>query len=724
MFRKNGSPKIIVTLLLLLGNLCVHAQSFPTQFEWKKCFGWDSWYGDEGSKIISLQDGNYFTLGKKTYNGHEAVWSSKMNSKGEILWETSIFDNNSYTGFRAIDAIQSPDGSCILLGRITNYDKLRFNYTNGRDVISVQQKGNYDVLVVKLNNQGKMVWFKIFGGDGEDIPVKILNAPNNQYLLLATTGSNNGDIADSGKNTNGYNQDLWLAKLDANGAILSKKCIGGSGDEIGQDMKPTSDGGFIVVGSTTSNDSGISPNRGGKDVLAVKIDGSTNVTWKKTFGGTQGDNAGRAISQPNGDIILGITSNSSNNDFLFTPSSAFPDNYEENIWLFKLNSNGSLQNKKMFGGSGRDVLNDLILNQDGNYTLIGSTKSNNGNIQDRNRIPSNNNDKYDVVLMKISNRLDFIWEKTIGGSADDEGNSLVETNEGTYIAIGTTQSFDGDVTGNHYNSQDSRDIWLVKLSYSCQTNITTSANLVSVNTDIKASQTITTSDNVSDNSSIHYGAGKSIEIAPGFNSDIGSTIEFNLDGCSNTGGGTNNNPIQIKVNNECREGGMKFKFAPFTPNTDLSQYRMSIQNLDPAIEFAFSGNTLITKNNIPDNGNAYFLLTVSRDGYEDFSYQGYTSTCEHDNAPINCPENNNDVILDKNYYQVGETFTATWTGTLLPTQDLAWYNSNISTISQSGNTFTGKIIAFPASMQAQPDPLLNGSRPCHGATRVEFRQVK
>lgn len=724
MFRRNGSPKIIVTLLLLLGNLCVYAQSFPTNLEWQKCYGWNSWYGDEGTKIIPLQDGSYFTLGKKTYNGFEAIWSSKMNSKGEMLWETSVFDNSSYTGFRAIDGIQNPDGSYILLGKVINYNKLRFNYSNGRDVISTQQKGNYDILVVKLNNEGKMLWFKTYGGDGEDVPVKILNAPDNNYLLVATTGSNNGDMANSGKNTNGFNQDLWLAKLDANGAILSKKCIGGSGDEVGQDMKQTSDGGFMIVGSTTSNDTEIGPNKGGKDVLAVKIDGSTNVVWKKTFGGSQGDNARRVICQSNGDIVLGVTSNSSNNDFVFTPSATFPDNFEENMWLFKLNSNGDLQNKKMFGGSGRDILNDLILCRDGNFTLAGSTKSNNGNIQDRNRIPSNNNDKYDVVLMKISSNFDPIWEKTIGGSADDEGNGLVETNEGAYLAIGTTQSFDGDVTGNHYNSQDSRDIWLIKLNYSCETDITTSKILVSVSTDIVASETITTSDIVSGNSSIHYGAGKSIDIGPGFNSALGDVIEFNLDGCKNSGGSTNSNPIQIKVNNECREGGMKFKFAPFTPNTDLSQYRMSIQNLDPSIEFNFSGNTLITKNNLPDNSNAYFLLTVSRDGYEDFSYQGYTSTCEHDNAPIDCPENNNNVILDKEYYQVGDTFTATWTGTLLPNQGLSWFNTNITAKSQNGNTFTGIINSFPAGTQAQPNSLIDGSRPCHGAVRVEFRQRK
>jgi hypothetical protein len=720
MFKNPKITIIITCIVVLISNLSVKAQNFPTNIEWQRCYGWDVWYGDEGSKITPLQDGNFAVIGKKTLNQRETIWASKINSKGEILWETIISDKESFTGFRAIDMIQNTDGTYVLLGKISGYNNLRFSYTIGRDIKSTPQKGNYDVLVAKLNSDGKMIWHKTFGGSGEDIPVKILSTTDNNYLLLTYTGSGDGDIANSGKNTSGFNQDLWLAKLDPTGNILTKKCIGGNNDEIAYDMKSTPDGGFVIVGSSNSNDAEINPNKGGKDVLAIKIDASNNVIWKKTFGGDQKEEARKVLIEPNGDIVLGISSNSATNDFLFTPSSDFPNNFEENIWLLKLNAAGVLQNKKIFGGSSRDIINDLILTKDGNYTLIGSTKSNNGNIQDRNRIPANNNDKYDLVLIKTSKNLDFIAEKTIGGSEDDEGNGIVETIGGGYIAIGTTQSFNGDIAGNHYSSQDSRDILLIKLNIICETNIITSKNLSVTNLEVTASQTINTSDKISQNSSLRYGAGKSIDITPGFNSDLGSTIEFDLNGCTSII--TNStNPIQIKVNNECREGGMKFEFMPFTPNTNISEYRMSIQSLSPEIEYRFSGNTLITKNNLPDNGNANFILRVAKDGYNDFVYQGYTSTCEHDNAPINCPENDNNVILDKDYYNVGETFTATWTGTLLPTQTLNWYNEHVADVSRTEKSFTGRITEFPAHIQAQPSSLPDGSRPCHGATRVEFR---
>ena len=722
MFRKKVSPKFILSIFLSICSLQVVGQGFPTNLEWQKCYGWNDYYGDEGTKIIPTQDGNYIAMGKKSLSGLEAVWVSKMGYLGDIIWETTVSGDNAWTGFKAQDVIQNPDRSYILIARINNYSNLRFNNSNSLKISPIQNKGNVDILVAKLNEDGNMIWFKTFGGDGEDIPIKILPTNDGNMMLLSYTGSSNGDIANSEKNTSGFNQDLWLAKLDQNGTLLSKKCIGGSGDEAGFDMKKTSDSGFIIVGSSTSNDNDFGPNKGGKDIVAIKIDGSMNVVWKKTFGGNQRDEARKVLAQPNGDIIIGLTSNSSDYDFQFVSSDIFPNNFEENIWLMKLNSNGDIQNKKMFGGAGHDIINELIATRDGNFAIAGSTRSNNGDIRDRNRIPSNNNGKYDVLFMKVSNNFDFIWSKTLGGSSDDEGNGIVETGGGAFIGIGTTQSTDGDVVGNHFSSQNNRDIWFTKINFTCLADLITSIDLVAVNSDVLASQSITASDRVTKNSSIHYGATKNVDLINGFNSEFGTIIDINLAGCSSSGE-INANPIQIKVNNECREGGMKFKFMPFTPNTDLGQYKISVQNLDPKIEFSFNGNTLITKNNLPNNGNAYFVVKVFKEGYEDFEYQGYTSTCEHDNAPIDCPENNRDIILNKEYYGVGETFTASWNGTLLSGQGLSWYNENVETISTTATTFTGKITSFPAHLQAQPGMLPN-SRPCHGSTRIEFRARK
>lgn len=726
MFRKKKDSPFIAFIFLLLNTLLANAQDVPSVMEWQKSYGLDSWYGDEGTKIIPLPFNHYAAVGKKTMQGYETIWVSKLNYKGEVVWETTVIDTKQYIGFRGIDIIQSNDGNYFIVGRVINSEKVHFNFLNGLKQVPLAGKGYYDTILFKLNADGQLIWSKIIGGGGEDIPTKILQTNDNNLLLLTYTTSPDGDVANSGKTTSEFNRDLWLVKLtQEDGSIVSKKCFGGAGDDFGYDIKPTNDGNYVVVGATNSNDTFLKANKGAKDILVAKIDGNFNIIWKKTYGGNETDEARKVLVLPNGDLILGINSNSFTNDFEKTTNEDFPNNYESNIWLFKLNSEGDLQSKKVFGGADNDILNDLILTRDGNFIIAGSTKSSNGMIKDRNRIPGNNFGKFDVVLLKTTSNFDVFWEKTLGGSSDDEGNGVIENGDGTIVAIGTTQSYNGDVSGNHFSTKDGRDIWLVKLNYPCETNINTSKDVVASNVELLASESITTSDRIKQNSSIHYGANKNIDITDGFDSETGNVIEFNVYGC-NTGANSidKSRPIQMKVNNECREGGIKMKFTPFTPNTDLSQYRISVQNFTPTVEYSFSGNTIITKNNAPNAVSLNFTLTIARDGYEDFIYQVFANTCDHDNAPLDCPENNNDIILDKEYYQVGDTFKATWTGSLITNQSLLWYNTNVSEISKIGNTFTGKIESFPAAIQAQGSPLPDGSRPCHGSTRVEFRQPK
>jgi hypothetical protein len=725
MSGKKTVLQIITCLLAFSVFFKTNAQSSATSIEWQRCYGYglNAWYGDEGIRISPTQDGNFITTSKKTLQGYETIVASKINTKGELLWETIIFDDKAYTGFRGVDVIQNSDGGYILIGKVVSVQKLSFVSTDLRNVeFNTGAKGYYDILITKLNAQGQKEWFKLLGGSGEDIPVRALLTSDNNIMLVSSTTSSDFDVFDSGK-IPGIYRDIWVTKLSQNGNILAKKCFGGNYDDLPLAMKKSSDGHFVIVGSTNSDDGLLGPTKGAKDVFAIKIDESLNTIWKKTFGGNQNEEARALVALPNGDLILGIVSNSLTDDFFIEPSNAYPSNFQENVWLFKLNSDGNMVQSKIFGGAGRDFVNDLIFTQDGNCVFIGSTNSNNGSITDRNRIPENNNDRYDVFLMKTTTGFDTIWQKTMGGSEDDEGNGIVETQDRTLITIGTTKSFNGDVDGNHENNQDPRDIWITKLGYPCQNEIITSADVVATNADLVAAETIQSSDRISDNSSVRYSANKNIDLKDGFNIELGSVLEINLFGCTNASAGISNLPIQVKTNNECREGGMKFTFHPYTPDTDLSQYRMSIQNLDPSIEFKFSGNTLITKNNIPDNRNAYYMLTVSRNGFKDFIVEGYTSTCEHDGAPIDCPENTSTVILDKDYYNVGDTFTATWTGQLIPNQTLEWYNDNVTIISRSEKAIVGRINAFPSHLQAQPG-VFPYYRPCHGAVRVDFRKVE
>ncbi|RZL44223.1 MAG: hypothetical protein EOP00_20690, partial [Pedobacter sp.] len=126
MSGKTTTLKLVTCLLALSVFFKTNAQNSATAIEWQRCYGWDSWYGDEGVRISPSQDGNYITTSKKTLQGYETIVASKVNSRGELLWETIIFDDRAYTGFTGVDVIQNSDGGYILVGKVVNTQKLSF----------------------------------------------------------------------------------------------------------------------------------------------------------------------------------------------------------------------------------------------------------------------------------------------------------------------------------------------------------------------------------------------------------------------------------------------------------------------------------------------------------------------------------------------------------------------------------------------------------------------
>jgi hypothetical protein len=173
-----------------------------------------------------------------------------------------------------------------------------------------------------------------------------------------------------------------------------------------------------------------------------------SIQWQKSLGGTS-DEAAYSIKQTNdgGYIIAGYGS-SSNGDVTVNLGM-------EDYWIVKIDSTGNIQWQKSFGGSSSDYAKSIQQTIDGGYIVAGRSRSNDNDV-------TVNKGYYDYWVVKIDTSGNLQWQKSFGGTSDDEAQSIIQTKDGGYIIAGWSSSNDGNVTGNH----GGYDYWIVKIDTS------------------------------------------------------------------------------------------------------------------------------------------------------------------------------------------------------------------------------------------------------------------
>ncbi len=125
--------------------------------------------------------------------------------------------------------------------------------------------------------------------------------------------------------------------------------------------------------------------------------------------------------------------------------------------------------QKCLGGSGEDYATSIQQTSDGGYIVAGYSSSNNGDV-------SGNHGESDYWIVKLDDSGSVQWQKSLGGTGEDVATSILQTSDGGYIVAGYSYSNDGDVSGNHGNS----DYWIVKLTGTVGLNETLNNNTFSV----------------------------------------------------------------------------------------------------------------------------------------------------------------------------------------------------------------------------------------------------
>ena len=271
-------------------------------------------------------------------------------------------------------------------------------------------QNSFGVWLLKTDSNGDTVWTKHIGQYArEEWGYSLDKTSDGGYIIVGTTS-----LWGSG--------DIFLIKTTGSGDTLWTKTLGGTNREVGYSVQQTSDGGYIITGYTFSFGAGES------DLWLVKTDVGGNLIWDKTYGGN-GIERGHSVQQTldGGYIITGITS-------------SFSAGLEDG-WLIKTDGNGDSLWTKTYGGVDTDWLVSLDQTNDGGYVLAGETYSfgvNSG----------------DAWLIKTNGNGDTLWTKTFGGIIDDLGEYVQQTSDGGYILVGASSSF---------SSNNQKDIWLIRV---------------------------------------------------------------------------------------------------------------------------------------------------------------------------------------------------------------------------------------------------------------------
>jgi hypothetical protein len=294
--------------------------------------------------------------------------------------------------------------------------------------------GQGDCWIVKLNDQGQILWEKNYGGSGNESAYTIKQTTDMGYIFAGATTSYDGNVTG---NHGGY--DIWVVKIDAAGNIVWQKCLGGSDDENAYSVAECLDGGYILAGYTFSDDGDISEYHGGEDAWVVKLDHNGNLEWEHTYGGFHREHAEAILSTTDEGYLIGATKRQVNDS-----------TWCDDAWIVKIDGSGKMLWEKTYGGLEDERISSIIETDNNEFVFVASASSDDGDV-------SGNHGSSDFWVVKISSTGHPLWLKCFGGSSVDDPASIAHYKNGGFIVCGESLSDDGDVGVN----KGLTDAWIV-----------------------------------------------------------------------------------------------------------------------------------------------------------------------------------------------------------------------------------------------------------------------
>jgi hypothetical protein len=463
--------------LYLLLPLLLPLLTYSQDILWEKSYG-----GQHADYLFDAQptaDYGFILAGSSASNktgnksddshGDLDYWVWKMTEKGELDWQKSF----GGSGFDLLQSIKNTsDGGFILAGTSNSENSFQKNEPC---------KGLTDFWVIKLNASGDEQWQRTIGGNSSDELLCAFQTRDGGYILGGSSSSSPLSISDTKPDAKSItttkadlyskseksrgNMDYWVVKLDKQGVIEWQKTYGGQYADLLKSMEQTTDNGFILAGYSNSSLSGekTDSNKGIGDVWIIKINDVGEILWQNSYG-AEGDDQPSVIHQTSdGGYIIGAISNSKNP---LTSLGGIVGNGTD-YWVLKIDEEGGVIWSKTYDFGKTDVLTSLVENKEDHTYLIGGyaqseTRAPREGIVGKltNKVVKEKDGINDYIALKIDEKGEELWKKTVGSAGEDILRKLVETRDGGYLMAGTSNS---GASKDKNSNIGSSDFWVVKL---------------------------------------------------------------------------------------------------------------------------------------------------------------------------------------------------------------------------------------------------------------------
>ena len=172
--------------------------------------------------------------------------------------------------------------------------------------------GTADAFLLKVDSMGNFKWSYNYGGQNTDWGESVVVTNDSSYAIGGYTNS---------FGSGGF--DFYLVRADKDGTPLWEKTYGGSSFDVGRSIKKTQDGGYLLAGSSRSQDGDLSTNNGQNDAWVFKVSSNGTKQWQQSLGGSQIDFAYDVIENASNEIIF--VGESSSSDFDILENKGFSD---------------------------------------------------------------------------------------------------------------------------------------------------------------------------------------------------------------------------------------------------------------------------------------------------------------------------------------------------------------------------------------------------------------